>query len=169
MVNKTPRVETLKLIEAIVDLERQNIVDFQIAKKLGITPQYVHKLKKTYPEQFSDLRQSRAEESGEPEPVEKAHQILESLSPAAARKLGEIMNNPKAGTREQRQAAKDILEKAGVGDQPSGGDGGLKDMKLIMAKIYKDCNFIEGKDTAIDAEIVEEPQIPSEIHENGPQ
>ena len=168
MVTKTPRVETLKLIEAIVDLERQNIGDFQIARKLDITPQYVHKLRKSYPEHFDKMKTIQAHEAGNPR--EEAQKIVEALSPRAARVLGEIIINPKAGSRERRQAAKDILDKARIGDVGEDTGEGLKGMKLILAKIYKDCNItvesVEDKGKK-ESEIVDVDPIQEQIEDEG--
>ena len=133
------RIQTKELLSTIVSLELNNIKPFDIAKRLSITPEYVYQLKNRYKEEYEHLKTIQAQEGENPK--EHAAKIIESLTPTAARVLGEVLTSPKAGFRERRAAANDILDKAKVGAADDKTDEGLKGMKAILANIYKDCNI----------------------------
>jgi hypothetical protein len=139
----------------------------EIFLALGVNQNTGYAVANQLREQIAEMRHLQA--GPEENPAQIAKEMLKKASPDLAQILIDIAKNPQSGARERRQASKDGLNLAGVGDEKGRDDGGLKDMKLVMAKIYKDCNFIQGKEETIEAEVVEEPQIPSEIQENDPQ
>lgn len=152
------RKQTIQLITKIIELEQQSFRPFDIARTLSISPQYVHKLKKQYPEKFKDLRQSKAQESENPR--ERAKARLDELTPEAVETLGNVMRNPKSGAREQRQAAKDVLDQAAIKDQSGDAEATKKSLTIMrdtLTQIYVDkLEISTGKEECVDIKPKEE-------------
>jgi len=130
----------------------------EIFTALGINHNTGYSVANQLKKEIAEMRHIQAEPKENPTQIAK--KILQDGSPEMAELLLKIARTEDNPPRERRQAAKDGLHLAGVGDEKGKGSDSLKDMKVIMAKIYKDCNITDGKEKSgvIEAEIVEEPQ-----------
>jgi hypothetical protein len=124
----------------------------EIFKALNISNSYGYAVWRRFKPQIEEIRSTLGAGDERPQSdLLTAKKFLQEKSPEFAEIIYNLAKDDKAPARERVQAAKTGLNLAGVGNEKGGDDGGLKDMKLIMAKIYKDCNIIQGKPETTEA------------------
>ncbi|MFX0202100.1 MAG: hypothetical protein ACFFCW_38810 [Candidatus Hodarchaeota archaeon] len=128
----------------------------EIFTALGINHNTGYSVAKQLKEEIAEMRHIQEEPEGNPTLIAK--KILQDGSPEMAELLLEIARTETNSARERRQAAKDALQLAEIGEQKSPIKGNLESFKVVMTKIYQNWNINQEKGEAIDAEILEGPQ-----------
>ena len=147
---RKPTFRTEERVQAIRHMLDSGVNPYKIAKELNISTPLYNYYYKTYIKNNNSIGidsnpngkdlKSLQTQAGE-NPAGEARDILKRYSPTLAQILVDIAINPSNSARERRQAAKDGLFLAGItGTEDRLGEG-LGDMKVVLAKIYKDCNI----------------------------